>query len=230
MIRFSNVTKRYPNGHEALSDVSFQIGRGEMVFLTGHSGAGKSTLLKMIPLIERPSAGQVVIDDKHLGRVRRRQIPALRRDIGIIFQDSKLLNDRNVFDNVALPLLVSGDHHPREVGRRVRAALDKVGLLSRENDFPVSLSGGERQRVGIARAVVNRPKVLIADEPTGNLDPGLSREIMDLFEQFNQVGVTLLIASHDLGLIGGLQKRILSIHQGRLVADEGGGLAATQTG
>jgi cell division transport system ATP-binding protein len=226
MIRFSNVTKRYPNGHEALSDVSFQIGRGEMVFLTGHSGAGKSTLLKMIPLIERPSAGQVVIDDKHLGRVRRRQIPALRRDIGIIFQDSKLLNDRNVFDNVALPLLVSGDHHPREVGRRVRAALDKVGLLSRENDFPVSLSGGERQRVGIARAVVNRPKVLIADEPTGNLDPGLSREIMDLFEQFNQVGVTLLIASHDLGLIGGLQKRILSIHQGRLVADEGGGLAA----
>lgn len=230
MIRFSNVTKRYPNGHDALSDVSFQVGRGEMVFLTGHSGAGKSTLLKMIPLIERPSAGQVVIDDKHLGRVRRRQIPALRRDIGIIFQDSKLLNDRNVFDNVALPLLVSGDHHPREVGRRVRAALDKVGLLSRENDSPVSLSGGERQRVGIARAVVNRPKVLIADEPTGNLDPGLSREIMALFEQFNQVGVTLLIASHDLELIGRLQKRILAIRRGRLVADEGGGLAATQTG
>lgn len=230
MIHFSNVTKRYPNGFEALSDVSFHIGRGEMVFLTGHSGAGKSTLLKMIPLIERPNAGQVIIDEKHLGRVKRRHIPALRRDIGIIFQDSKLLNDRNVFDNVALPLLVSGDHHPREVGRRVRAALDKVGLLSRENDFPISLSGGERQRVGIARAVVNRPKVLIADEPTGNLDPALSREIMSLFEQFNQVGVTLLIASHDLELIGRLKKRILAIRRGRLVADEGGELAAAPTG
>lgn len=230
MIHFSNVTKRYPNGFEALSDVSFHIGRGEMVFLTGHSGAGKSTLLKMIPLIERPCAGQVIIDEKHLGRVKRRQIPALRRDIGIIFQDSKLLNDRNVFDNVALPLLVSGDHHPREVGRRVRAALDKVGLLSRENDFPIALSGGEHQRVGIARAVVNRPKVLIADEPTGNLDPALSREIMSLFEQFNQVGVTLLIASHDLELIGRLKKRILAIRRGRLVADEGGELAAAQTG
>lgn len=229
MIQFSNVTKRYPNGHEALSEVSFHIPRGEMVFLTGHSGAGKSTLLKMIPLIERPSAGQVVIDDKHLGRVKRRQVPALRRDIGIIFQDSKLLNDRNVFDNVALPLLVSGDHHPREVGRRVRAALDKVGLLRYEHDYPVALSGGERQRVGIARAVVNRPKVLIADEPTGNLDPALSREILDLFEQFNQVGVTVLIASHDLALIGRLKKRILAIRQGRLVADEGGALEATQT-
>lgn len=229
MIHFSNVTKRYANGYEALNEVSFHIGRGEMAFLTGHSGAGKSTLLKMIPLIERPSAGQVVIDDKHLGRVKRRHIPALRRDIGIIFQDSKLLNDRNVFDNVALPLLVSGDHHPREVGRRVRAALDKVGLLSRENDFPISLSGGERQRVGIARAVVNRPKLLLADEPTGNLDPALSREIMALFEQFNQVGVTVLIASHDLELIGRLEKRILALRRGRLVADQGGELAA-QTG
>ncbi len=230
MIHFSKVTKRYPNGFEALVDVSLHINKAEMVFLTGHSGAGKSTLLKMIPLIERPSAGQVIIDDKHLGRVKRRQIPALRRDIGIIFQDSKLLNDRNVFDNVALPLLVSGEHHPREVGRRVRAALDKVGLLNRENDFPVYLSGGERQRVGIARAVVNRPKVLIADEPTGNLDPVLSREIMSLFEQFNQVGVTLLIASHDLELIGSLNKRILSIRNGRMLADEGGRVEAAQTG
>lgn len=230
MIHFSNVTKRYPNGFEALIDVSLHIDKAEMVFLTGHSGAGKSTLLKMIPLIERPSAGQVIIDDKHLGRVRRRQIPALRRDIGIIFQDSKLLNDRNVYDNVALPLLVSGEHHPREVGRRVRAALDKVGLLNREHDSPVSLSGGERQRVGIARAVVNRPKVLIADEPTGNLDPILSREIMSLFEQFNQVGVTLLIASHDLELIGRLNKRILSLRNGRMLADEGGRVEATQTG
>ncbi len=230
MIHFSKVTKRYPNGFEALVDVSLHIKKAEMVFLTGHSGAGKSTLLKMIPLIERPSAGQVIIDDKHLGRVKRRQIPALRRDIGIIFQDSKLLNDRNVFDNVALPLLVSGEHHPREVGRRVRAALDKVGLLNRENDFPVYLSGGERQRVGIARAVVNRPKVLIADEPTGNLDPVLSREIMSLFEQFNQVGVTLLIASHDLELIGSLNKRIVSIRNGRMLADEGGRVEAAQTG
>ena len=230
MIHFSNVTKRYPNGHEALDDVSLHIGKAEMVFLTGHSGAGKSTLLKMIPLIERPSAGQVIIDEKHLGRVKRRQIPALRRDIGIIFQDSKLLNDRNVFDNVALPLLVSGEHHPREVGRRVRAALDKVGLLSRENEYPISLSGGERQRVGIARAVVNRPKVLIADEPTGNLDPALSKEIMLLFEQFNQVGVTVLIASHDLELIGRMGKRMLVLRKGRLLQDEGGSLGSAKTG
>ena len=230
MIHFSSVTKRYPNGHEALDDVSFHIGKAEMVFLTGHSGAGKSTLLKMIPLIERPSAGQVIIDEKHLGRVKRRQIPALRRDIGIIFQDSKLLNDRNVFDNVALPLLVSGEHHPREVGRRVRAALDKVGLLRRENEYPISLSGGERQRVGIARSVVNRPKVLIADEPTGNLDPALSEEIMRLFEQFNQVGVTVLIASHDLELIGRMGKRMLVLSKGRLVQDEGGGLGSAKTG
>ena len=220
MIHFSNVSKRYPNGHDALADVSFHINKGEMVFLTGHSGAGKSTILKMIPLIERPTAGQVIIDDKHLGRVKRRKIPALRRDIGIIFQDCKLLQDRNIFDNVALPLLVSGDHHPREVGRRVRAALDKVGLLDRENDFPLALSGGEQQRIGIARAVVNRPKVLIADEPTGNLDPILSKEIMTLFEQFNQVGVTLLIASHDLELIRQMDKRMLVLRKGRIVTDD----------
>lgn len=220
MIHFSHVSKRYPGGHEALSDVSFHMDKGEMVFLTGHSGAGKSTLLKMIPLIERPSSGQVIINDKNLGRVRRRQIPVLRRDIGIIFQDSKLLHDRNIFDNVALPLLVSGDNHPREVGRRVRAALDKVGLLDRENDLPIALSGGEQQRVGIARAVVNRPKLLIADEPTGNLDPELSREIMALFEQFNQVGVTALIASHDLELISSMKKRMLILRKGRLLADE----------
>jgi len=221
MIQFSNVSKRYSNGFEALKDVSFQVEKAEMVFLTGHSGAGKSTLLKMIPLIERPSAGSIIIDEKPLTQVKRRKIPALRRDIGIIFQDSKLLNDRTVFDNVALPLLVSGEHHPREVGRRVRAALDKVGLLQRENDFPVYLSGGERQRVGIARAVVNRPKLLIADEPTGNLDPTLSREIMLLFEQFNQVGVTVLIASHDLELIGTMDKRIMALRNGRLLADDG---------
>ncbi len=222
MIQFSNVSKRYSNGFEALKDVSLHIAKAEMAFLTGHSGAGKSTLLKMIPLIERPSAGSVTIDERPLAQVKRRKIPALRRDIGVIFQDSKLLNDRTVFDNVALPLLVSGLHHPREAGRRVRAALDKVGLLQRENDFPVYLSGGERQRVGIARAVVNRPKVLIADEPTGNLDPALSREIMLLFEQFNQVGVTVLIASHDLELIGAMDKRIMVLSKGRLLADQGG--------
>lgn len=222
MIQFSNVSKRYANGYEALNSVTFQVGRGEMVFLTGHSGAGKSTVLKMIPLLERPSSGQIIIDDRELSRVKRRHIPALRRDIGIIFQDSKLLNDRNVFDNVALPLLLSGEHHPREVGRRVRAALDKVGLLAREHESPIALSGGERQRVGIARAVVNRPKLLIADEPTGNLDPELAQEVMTLFEQFQQVGVTVLIASHDLELISRLKKRILALRQGHLVADQGG--------
>ncbi len=218
MIQFTNVSKRYANGFEALKNLTFQVSRGEMVFLTGHSGAGKSTVLKMIPLLERQSEGQIIIDDKELSKIKRRHVPALRRDIGIIFQDSKLLNDRNVFDNVALPLLLSGDHHPREVGRRVRAALDKVGLLAREHDSPIALSGGERQRVGIARAVVNRPKVLIADEPTGNLDPILSQEIMTLFEQFQQVGVTVLIASHDLELISQMKKRILALHQGQLVA------------
>jgi len=222
VIHFNKVSKRYPNGHQALFDVSFNIDEGEMVFLTGHSGAGKSSILKLIPLIERPTAGQVIVDQRNLAKVSRRQIPALRRDVGVIFQDCKLLNDRNVFDNVALPLMVAGNLDPREVARRVRAALDKVGLLKRENDFPLSLSGGEQQRVGIARAVVNKPKVLIADEPTGNLDPGLSAEIMQLFEQFNQVGVTLLIASHDLELVSRLKKRILVVRNGQLVADEGG--------
>ena len=222
MIHFNSVSKRYPNGHQALDSVTFRLDGGEMAFLTGHSGAGKSTLLKLIPLIERPSSGQVVVGDHHLGRVRRGRIPALRREIGVIFQDTKLLYDRNVFDNVALPLMISGDLHPRDVGRRVRAALDKVGLLERENENPVVLSGGEQQRVGIARAVVNRPKVLIADEPTGNLDPELSREIMNLFELFNQVGVTVLIASHDLELVSRMKKRMLVLRKGKLVADEGG--------
>ncbi len=220
MIQFREVCKRYPSGHEALTGVTFQLDSGEMAFLTGHSGAGKSTLLKMIPLIERPTSGTVVVQDKNLGRVRKRQIPLLRRDIGVIFQDTKLLYDRNVFENVALPLLIAGDLHPRDVGRRVRAALDKVGLLKRENEMPYALSGGEQQRVGIARAVVNRPNVLIADEPTGNLDPELSQEIMTLFEQFNQVGVTVLIASHDLELISRLKKRILVLREGRMMADQ----------
>ncbi len=220
MIQFREVSKRYPNGFEALKGVTFQLDAGEMAFLTGHSGAGKSTLLKMIPLIERPSSGSVIVRDHHLERVKRRQIPALRRDIGVIFQDTKLLYDRNVFENVALPLQISGDLQPRDVARRVRAALDKVGLLKREQEMPYALSGGEQQRVGIARAVVNRPNVLIADEPTGNLDPDLSRDIMHLFEQFNQVGVTVLIASHDLELISRLKKRILVLREGRMMADQ----------
>ncbi len=217
MIDFQNVSKRYPGGHEALMSVSFRIQRGEMAFLTGHSGAGKSTLLKLVALIERASRGQVVLDGQNLARLRRREIPYLRRGIGIIFQDHRLLLDRTVFDNVALPLVISGLRH-LEIGRRVRAALDKVGLLDRERQYPVTLSAGEQQRVGIARAVVNKPKVLLADEPTGNLDPELSLEIMSLFEQFSQVGVAVLIASHDLELIERMRHRILTLSHGQLVA------------
>jgi cell division transport system ATP-binding protein len=191
-----------------------------MAFLTGHSGAGKSTLLKLIGLLERPSRGQVFVNGRNLGRLPRRKIPYHRREIGIIFQDHRLLTDRTVFDNVALPLVVAGVGR-KEVGRRVRAALDQVGLLRKEKAFPVTLSGGEQQRVGIARAVVTRPPVVLADEPTGNLDPDLSREIMGLFERFNQVGVTLLIASHDLALIAALPYRRLTLSSGRLVSDAG---------
>jgi cell division transport system ATP-binding protein len=217
MITFDRVSKRYPEGHEALSELSFNIAREELVFLTGHSGAGKSTLLKLIMLMERPSRGQVLINGQNLKGLRSSQIPLLRRQIGVVFQNHQLLFDRNVFDNVALPLLISG-YSLRETGRRVRAALEKVGLLSREKDMPVTLSGGEQQRVGIARAVVNKPRILLADEPTGNLDPALSTEIMSLFEQFNQVGVTVLIASHDLALISRMRHRIITLRQGRLIA------------
>lgn len=222
MIRFEQVSKRYPGGHEALSGLSFSIDRGEMVFLTGHSGAGKSTLLKLIPLLERPSSGQVLVAGINLGRLRSRRIPFLRRRIGMIFQDHRLLLDRTVFDNVALPLVIGGLPH-REVGRRVRAALDKVGLLAKERVYPVTLSGGEQQRVGIARAVVTRPPILLADEPTGNLDPALSEEIMRLFGQFNRVGMTTLIATHDLVLIDRMQERNLVLKDGRLVEDRSAG-------
>lgn len=221
MIAFDRVSKRYPEGHEALSEVSFNIDSDEMVFLTGHSGAGKSTLLKLIMLMERPSRGQVVVNGQNLKAMKPSRIPLLRRDIGVVFQNHQLLFDRTVFDNVALPLLIAG-YSPRDTGRRVRAALDKVGLLAREKSMPITLSGGEQQRVGIARAVVNKPSLLLADEPTGNLDPGLSAEIMQLFEQFNQVGVTVLIASHDLALISRLHHRILTLRQGRLIAQGGG--------
>ena len=217
MIRFDRVTKSYPNGHDALSDVSFAIGAGEMVFLTGHSGAGKSTLLKLLTLIERPSQGQVYISDLCVNKLRASFKPRLRQRIGMIFQNPKLLENYSVFDNVALPLVIAGYRHT-EIKRRVRAALDKVGLLRKESLFPANLSGGEQQRVGIARAIVYKPKILLADEPTGNLDPRLSAEIMYLFEAFNQVGVTVLVASHDLALIDSLQHRILTLHQGRMVS------------
>jgi cell division transport system ATP-binding protein len=220
MIRFTNASKRYPGGYEALSDVSFHLAPGEMAFLTGHSGAGKSTLLKLIALIERPSGGQVVVNGQNLAKVSRRKIPYHRREIGIIFQDHRLLFDRTVFDNVALPLVIAG-YSRDEIGRRVRAALDKVGLLSKEKVYPITLSGGEQQRVGIARAVINKPALLLADEPTGNLDPALSREIMGIFEEFNRVGVTVLIASHDLALIEQLKHRMLRLERGRMVLGSG---------
>ena len=228
MIKFDQVSKRYPGGHEALKAVSFHIERNEMVFLTGHSGAGKSTLLKLMMVMERPTQGQVWVNGQNLRGLPTRKIPALRRDIGVVFQNHQLLFDRTVYDNVALPLIIAG-FQPREVGRRVRAALDKVGLLSKEKQMPVTLSGGEQQRVGIARAVVNKPKILLADEPTGNLDPELSAEIMHLFEQFNRVGVTVLIASHDLGLIARLPYRMITLREGALVSgfatvSSGGGI------
>lgn len=222
MIRLDNVSKRYPNGYEALHNLSLQIEQGEMLFVTGHSGAGKSTFLKLIPLLERPSSGNVYVAGVNLGRLRRGRIPQLRRRIGIIFQDYRLLHDRTVFDNVALPLVAAGLPH-REVGRRVRAALDKVGLLERERAQPITLSGGEQQRVGIARAVVSRPPILIADEPTGNLDPALSEEIMRLFLDFNRVGVTVIIASHDLELVRRLGRRRITLEGGRLVEDSASG-------
>jgi cell division transport system ATP-binding protein len=221
MIRFKHVSKRYPGGQEALSDVNFTLENGEMAFLTGHSGAGKSTLLKIISLIERPSRGQALLGKVNLASIRNWKIPYMRRRIGIIFQDHRLLNDRTVFDNVALPLVIAGYSH-QDIGRRVRAALDKVNLLDKEKQNPITLSGGEQQRVGIARAVVNKPPLLLADEPTGNLDPELSREIMDLFEQFNQVGVTVLIATHDLELIRQMDHRILTLSHGRMAHDEEG--------
>ncbi len=220
MIRFEHVCKRYPERGDALSDVSFEMESGEMVFLTGHSGAGKSTLLRLIGLLERPSRGHVIVSGRNLATLPRRKIPYHRRQVGMIFQDHKLLPDRSVFENVALPLVVTGLSH-KEVGRRVRAALDQVGLLKRERALPVALSGGEQQRVGIARAVVARPPLVLADEPTGNLDPDLSREIFDLFERFHQVGVTLMIATHDLGLIHLRRHRTFTLHEGRLADDSG---------
>jgi len=208
MIKFDDVSKRYPSGHEALSHVAF---------VTGHSGAGKSTLLKLIMRMELPSSGQLVINGQNLNKIAREQLPYYRRTIGLVFQDHQLLFDRSVYDNVALPLQIAG-YDPREASRRVRAALDKVGLLRKETQNPLALSAGEQQRVGIARAVVNKPSLLLADEPTGNLDPELAVEVMGLFEQFSQVGVSVLIATHDHHLISRMRHRRLQLEQGRLIA------------
>ena len=215
MINFSQVTKRYPGGHEALSGVNFTVEQGELVFLTGHSGAGKSTLLKLIAAIERPTSGMVSVSGQNVGRLPRRAIPYLRRNIGLVFQDHKLLFDRNVIENVLLPLDIAGLER-REALKRARAVIDKVGLLAREKANPVSLSGGEQQRLCIARALVSRPALLLADEPTGNLDAGYAADIMSMFRDFHQVGTTLLIATHDDRAIAALGGRMLRLDHGRV--------------
>ena len=217
MIRFDQVHKRYANGREALSGVSFHIDDGEMTFLTGHSGAGKSSILKLIALIERPTRGQVFIGNQNTAAIKAGGIPQFRRQLGVVFQDHKLLHDRPIADNVALPLIIAG-LPKREVDKRVRAALDQVGLLGKKKSRPLELSTGEQQRVGIARAVVGKPRLLIADEPTGNLDPDLALDIMSLFKRFNDVGVTVVIATHDLHLIDRFGARRIVLGEGRVVA------------
>jgi cell division transport system ATP-binding protein len=216
MIQFNQAYKRYPGGHEALRDLNFEITEGEMVYLTGHSGAGKSTLLKLIAAIERPTSGSVLVKGQNIRSIKREAIPALRRNIGLIFQDHKLLFDRSAFDNVMLPLQIGGFDH-RESAKRARAALDKVGLLAREKANPISLSGGEQQRLCIARAIVNRPAILLADEPTGNLDSDYANEIMHIFKSFHQVGVTLVIATHAENVLTQFPARELHLKQGALL-------------
>ena len=218
MIRFANVSKNYPNAHQALSNISFSLARGEMAFLTGHSGAGKTTLLKLMMMIEPLTGGQIFINNRNLSRLAARHIPFLRRHIGMIFQSHQLLMDKSVFDNVALPLVIEGYTH-KEIRKRVEAALEMVGLRDKARCLPITLSGGEQQRVGIARAVVNKPPLLLADEPTGNLDPKLSMEIIRLFEDFNQAGVSVLIATHDLGLIARMRYRTLTLKNGQMITD-----------
>ena len=220
MISFSAVSKRFPGGKEALRAVTFSVADGELLFVTGHSGAGKSTLLKLIAAIERPSTGSVLVNGQNVGALKRRAVPYLRRNLGLVFQDQKLLYDRSVYDNVMLPLAFS-DHPPREAARRARAALDKVGLLERERANPIQLSGGEQQRLAIARAVVNRPSILIADEPTANLDVGSAEHILDIFIAFNRVGVSVLIATHDLALVDRHGTRVLRLAEGRLLGEGG---------
>ncbi|HSW52023.1 MAG TPA: cell division ATP-binding protein FtsE [Sulfuricaulis sp.] len=221
MIEFSHVFKRYPGGFDALRDINLHIEAGEMAFITGHSGAGKSTLLRLITAIERPTRGEAAVNGRNLTQLPRRRIPWFRREIGVVFQDYKLLFDRTVYDNVALPLIVTGIDD-KEIPRRVRAALEMVGLLDKERMLPVTLSGGEQQRVGIARAVVNKPPLLLADEPTGNLDSKLADEILDLFLDFHHHGVTVLIATHDLHLIDRARRRVIELDHGELARDTGG--------
>lgn len=218
MIKFDRVSKLYPNGSRALADVSFTIEPGSMVFLTGHSGAGKSTLLRLVMMLERASRGQVIVNERNLSRAPDRVAPLVRQSTGMIFQDHKLLKDKSVADNVALPLMIAGLKYS-DIRKRVRAALDKVGLLDKEKAWPLTLSGGEQQRVGIARAIVSMPPLLLADEPTGNLDPVLSRELFSLFEQISDQGATVLIASHDLDLVRQMRKRVLVLSGGRLADD-----------
>jgi len=217
MIEFSDVVKRYPGGHEALAGVSLTIERGELVCISGHSGAGKSTLLKLIAAIERPTTGVVTVSGQSLGRMRRSALPYFRRNIGLVFQDHKLLYDRSVHDNVLLPLHIRG-LSGHEAGKRVRAALDKVGLLDKERARPITLSGGEQQRLCIARAIVSRPPLLLADEPTANLDEDYARTIMDMFKAFNQVGVTVVLSTHDLDLIRRYASRTITLTNGRITS------------
>jgi cell division transport system ATP-binding protein len=229
MISFNQVSKRYPGGFDALKNVSFELAKGEMAFLAGHSGAGKSTLLRLIAAIERPNSGSVLVNNQNVSVLKSGALPYLRRNLGIIFQDHKLLFDRSVFDNVQLPLQICGFDH-KETGKRVRAALDKVGLLGREKANPIALSGGEQQRLCIARAIVNRPSILLADEPTGNLDAEYAKEIMSIFNSFHQVGVTLLISTHDAGMLLNSHVRVISLRQGEIHAaatPEGSGRAAS---
>lgn len=216
MIVASNLSKRYPGGHEAVQDVSFEISAGQMVFITGHSGAGKTTLVKLIASIERPTAGSLVVNGQNLSALRRSAIPYVRRHLGMVFQDQKLLFDRSALDNVLLPLQIVGMPR-RESIRRAQAALDKVGLLAREKAKPIALSGGEQQRLAIARAVVNRPTVLLADEPTGNLDAESATEILEIFADFHRVGVTVVVATHDQNWIERYHPNVLRLDHGRLL-------------
>ncbi|MGV6857991.1 MAG: cell division ATP-binding protein FtsE [bacterium] len=215
MITLKHLNKSYPGGHDALLDVNLHIEHGELAFLTGHSGAGKSTLLRLLALIDRPTRGSLKVNGHEISRIPNRKVPAYRQNLGVIFQDHRLLADRPVYENIALPLRITG-HAEDLIARRVRAALEKVGLLSKEKAYPHELSSGQQQRIGIARAIINKPSILLADEPTGNLDPDLSREIMQLFMDFNHVGVTVLIASHDHRLIKSFNHRIISLDQGRV--------------
>jgi cell division transport system ATP-binding protein len=219
MIQLDKVSKIYPGGRQALKSVSLDIQPGEFIFLTGRSGAGKSTILKLLALVERPTQGQVLVDGRNIGRLRPREIPAYRQQIGMVFQDHKLLENRSVFENCALPLIIAGLAR-RDIEKRVRAALDTVGLLAHERHTPRALSAGEQQRVGIARAVVSRPRLLIADEPTGNLDAELGLEIMRLFRRFNEVGVTMMIATHDVELAGHIGGRRVVLHEGEILSTE----------